>query len=351
MTQPITIAIDAMGGDDAPAMVVRGANLAARRRPDAAFVFYGDQAVVEPLLSRADALGERARLEHTDSVISGDDKPSNALRRGRKSSMGLAIQAVADGTANAVVSAGNTGALMAMSKFGLRMLPGIHRPAIAGVLPTRRGETVLLDLGANVECTADNLVDFAAMGAVFAQIVLGRVEPTVGILNIGNEDLKGHDEVREAAAILRRVESHFAFHGFVEGDDIANGTTDVVVTDGFTGNVALKTAEGISQLFADFLRRALGSSMAGRLGYAIARPAFKSLREKIDPRRHNGALFLGLNGTVVKSHGGTDALGFATALEVAVDLVNGAVNERILTELEQVHASVAPENQAAVGAG
>ncbi len=350
MTDQITIGVDAMGGDDAPAMVVRGANLAARRRPDATFIFYGDQAAVEPLLSRADALQDRARLEHTEITVSGDDRPSNALRRGRKSSMGLAIQAVADGEADAIVSAGNTGALMAMSKFALRTLPGIHRPAIAGVLPTRRGETVLLDLGANVECNADNLVDFAAMGAVFAQTVLARVEPTVGILNIGNEELKGHDEVREAAAILRRADSHFSFHGFVEGDDIAKGTTDVVVTDGFTGNVALKTVEGVSRLFADFLRRALGSSLSGRLGYAIARPAFKSLREKIDPRRHNGALFLGLNGTVVKSHGGTDALGFATALEVAIDMAAGSVNERILTELERVHASIAPQNEAAIGA-
>ena len=336
-----------MGGDDAPSMVIRGANLAAARRTGAHFTFFGDRQAIEPLLSRAKALAGRAEIVHSDSVISGDTKPSQALRRGRDSSMGLAIKAVADGKADAVVSAGNTGALMAMSKFGLRMLPGIRRPAIAGVLPTRRGEVVFLDLGANIECDSDNLVDFAAMGAVFAQTVLGRVEPTVGILNVGNEDLKGHDEVREAAAILRKVDSHFVFQGFVEGDDITSGTIDVVVTDGFTGNVALKTAEGVTKLYSNFLRRALSGSWRGRLGYALARPAFRALREKIDPRRHNGAMFLGLNGTVVKSHGGTDALGYATALEVAIDMVEGDVNQRITDELEQVHRSVVPDRDTA----
>jgi glycerol-3-phosphate acyltransferase PlsX len=336
-----------MGGDDAPSMVIRGANLAATRRSGSQFTFFGDRDAIKPLLDGAKALVDRSEIVHADSVISGDMKPSQALRRGRESSMGLAIKAVADGAADAVVSAGNTGALMAMSKFGLRMLPGIHRPAIAGVLPTRRGEVVFLDLGANIECNADNLVDFAAMGAVFAQTVLGRVEPTVGILNVGNEDLKGHDEVREAAAILREVDSHFVFQGFVEGDDITRGTTDVVVTDGFTGNVALKTAEGVTRLYADFLRRALSGSWRGRLGYGLARPAFRALREKIDPRRHNGAMFLGLNGTVVKSHGGTDSLGYATALEVAIDMVEGSVNQRITDELEQVHASTVSERKSA----
>jgi len=344
----ITLAVDAMGGDDAPGMVVRGANLAASRRAEVEFIFFGDRAAIEPLVARAGYLKGRARIEHTDTVVSNDDKPSQALRRGRGSSMRLAVDAVAAGKADAVVSAGNTGALMAMGKVALRTLPDIHRPAIAGILPTRRGELVFLDLGANVECSADNLVDFAAMGAVFAQTVLGRVEPTVGILNVGNEELKGHDEVREAAAILRRVDKHFVFHGFVEGDDIAAGTTDVVVTDGFTGNVALKTAEGVSKLFANFMRRALASSRRGRIGYVIARTAFRALREKMDPRRHNGAMFLGLNGTVVKSHGGTDALGYATALEVAVDMVAGAVNQRIGEELARLHAGMDRAPAAAV---
>lgn len=333
-----TIALDAMGGDDAPGMVVRGANLAARRRPDVAFVAFGDGARIEPLAKRYPALKDRLSVHHTDAMISGDAKPSLALRRGRDSSMRLAIDAVADGTVAAVVSAGNTGALMAMAKVVLRPLPGIDRPAIAGVMPNRIGESVFLDLGANVECDANNLVDFAAMGAVFAQTVLGRRSPSVGILNVGNEELKGRDDVREAAAVLRSADSHFVFHGFVEGDDLTRGTTDVVVTDGFTGNAALKTAEGVSRLYGEYLRRAMLGSWRGRLGYAIARNAFRALRERADPRRHNGAMFLGVNGTVVKSHGGTDALGFATAIEVAVDMVAGAVNQRIVDELAGVHA-------------
>ncbi len=334
----ITIALDAMGGDDAPEVVIRGAHLAARRRPEVAFVAFGDRGKVEPLVKRYAALRDRVSIRHTEEMISGDAKPSIALRRGRNSSMRLAIDAVADGSVDAVVSAGNTGALMAMAKVVLRMLPGIDRPAIAGVLPNLHSDSVFLDLGANVECDANNLVDFAAMGAVFAHAVLGRRAPTVGILNVGNEELKGRDEVREAAAILRGAETWFAFHGFVEGDDLTRGTTDVVVTDGFTGNAALKTAEGVSRLFGDYLRRALQASWRGRLGYAIARNAFRALRERIDPRRHNGAMFLGVNGTVVKSHGGTDALGFATAIEAAVDMVAGAVNQRIVDELARVRA-------------
>ena len=343
----VRIALDAMGGDDAPEMVVRGAHLAARRRPEVTFSAFGDRARIEPLAKRYPALRDRLSVHHTDGVISGDARPSVALRRGRDSSMRLAIDAVAEGAVDAVVSAGNTGALMAMAKVVLGALPGIDRPAIAGVIPNRVGESVFLDLGANVECDARNLVDFAAMGAVFAQTVLGRRRPTVGLLNIGNEELKGRDEVREAAAILRDAASHFVFHGFVEGDDLTRGTTDVIVTDGFTGNAALKTAEGVSRLFGEYLRRVLGASWRGRLGFAIARDAFRALRERTDPRRHNGAMFLGVNGTVVKSHGGADALGFATAVEVAVDMVSGAINSHIVDELAAVGGRPAVEAPAA----
>ena len=334
----VRIALDAMGGDDAPDIVVRGAHIAARRRPEVVFTAFGDSASIGPLAARYPALRDRLSIHHTDGAVSGDAKPSVALRRGRDSSMRLAIDAVAAGAVDAVVSAGNTGALMAMAKVVLRSLPGIDRPALAGVIPNSLSESVFLDLGANVECDAGNLVDFAAMGAVFAQTVLGRRRPSVGLLNIGNEELKGRDEVREAAAILRDATSHFAFHGFVEGDDLTRGTTDVIVTDGFTGNAALKTAEGVSRLFGDYLRRVLASSWRGRLGFAIARDSFRALRERTDPRRHNGAMFLGVNGAVVKSHGGTDALGFATAIEVAVDMVAGAVNRRIVDELAAVRA-------------
>ena len=334
----VTIALDAMGGDDAPEVVIRGANLAARRRPEAAFVAFGDRARVEPLVGRYSALKERLTVRHAETAVAGDEKPTVALRRGRDSSMRLAIDAVAAGEVDAVVSAGNTGALMAMAKVVLRMLPGIDRPAIAGVLPNRLGESVFLDLGANVECDAGNLVDFAAMGAAFARTVLGRRRPSVGLLNVGNEALKGRDREREAAAMLRGAADGFVFHGFVEGDDLTRGATDVVVTDGFTGNAALKTAEGVSRLYGEYLRRALRGSWRGRLGYAVARNAFRALRERTDPRRHNGAMFLGVNGAVVKSHGGADALGFATAIEVAVDMVAGGVNRRILEALSGVRA-------------
>jgi glycerol-3-phosphate acyltransferase PlsX len=352
-TKPITIAIDAMGGDNAPDATVRGVHLAARRRPETRFILFGDRAQVEPLLARyRRTLAERAVIEHTDDVVSAEEKPSIALRRGRASSMRLAIDAVADGRAEAVISSGNTGALMAMAKVALRTLPGIHRPAIAGVIPHRRGECVFLDLGANIECDAGNLVDFAIMGAVFARAVLGRVDPTVGLLNVGYEELKGHDEVRQAAAMLREAaDLPLVFHGFIEGDDLAQGTTDVVVTDGFTGNVALKTAEGVSRLYADFLKRALLGSWRGRLGYLIARSAFQALRHKTDPRRHNGAMFLGLNGTVVKSHGGTDALGFAAAVEVATDAVAEAINQRIIDEFARLRAAAEANQPAREAAG
>ncbi|HEX9647443.1 MAG TPA: phosphate acyltransferase PlsX [Alphaproteobacteria bacterium] len=353
MTKPITIAIDAMGGDNAPDAIIRGVHLAARRRLETRFIVVGDRARIEPLLRRyRRILGERATIEHTAEVVAAEDKPSVALRRGRKTSMRLAIDAVADGRAQAVISAGNTGALMAMAKVVLRTLPGIDRPAIAGVVPHRRGEGVFLDLGANIECDAGNLVDFAIMGAVFARAVLGRINPLVGILNVGNEELKGHDEVRQAAAVLREAKDlPLIFHGFVEGDDIAEGTTDVVVTDGFSGNVALKTAEGVSRMYADFVKRALLGSWRGRLGYLIARSAFRAVRQQTDPRHRNGAMFLGVNGTVVKSHGGTDALGFAAAVEVAADAVAEGINQRIIDELAHLHAAQGSGEPAREAAG
>ena len=250
--------------------------------------------------------------------------------------MGLAIDAVKDGRAAAAVSAGNTGALMALSKFVLKTLPGIERPAIASLMPTRRSAAVFLDLGANAECDAANLVQFAVMGEVFARAVLGIAKPTVGLLNVGTEEAKGHDTIREAAAALRAIDLPIEFRGFVEGTDVTSGKVDVVVTDGFTGNVALKVAEGTVTLYGQFLREAFKSSMLARLGYFLARPALRLARQRLDPRRYNGAMFLGLNGIVVKSHGGTDALGFANAIGVAVDLVQQGTNERITTELHRL---------------
>jgi glycerol-3-phosphate acyltransferase PlsX len=261
--------------------------------------------------------------------------------------MWQAIEAVKDGRAAVAVSAGNTGALMAMAKFVLKTLPGITRPAIASFFPTMRGETVMLDLGANVQCDADNLVQFAVMGNVFARTVLGVVSPTTGILNVGSEDLKGHEALREASALLREIRLPGSFHGFVEGDDIAKGTVDVVVTDGFTGNIALKTIEGTAKLYAEFLRATFSSSFLSKLGYLLARPALNALRLRTDPRRYNGAIFLGLNGIAVKSHGGTDALGFANAIGVAADMILHGAIARITEDFANISPAAEPGSQAA----
>jgi len=336
VSQRLTIALDAMGGDHAPEMVVAGADLARERFPDVHYVLYGDSARIEPLLAKHPALKGVATVVHTAEAVAGDAKPSVALRTGRQSSMRLAIDAVAAGNAAAVVSAGNTGALMAMAKFVLKTLPGIDRPAIASFFPTQRGESVMLDLGANTECTPDNLVQFALMGSVFARTVLGMAEPTVGLLNIGSEEVKGNETVRAAAARLREAPFPGRFYGFVEGTDIAAGTTDVIVTDGFTGNVALKTAEGTAKLYAEFLRRTFQSSLMAKLGYLLARSAFTKLKQRADPRRYNGAMFLGLRGVCVKSHGGTDAIGFANAIGVAVNLVAQGFNEKIKAEMHRL---------------
>jgi len=336
VSDTITIALDAMGGDRAPGIVLKGAEIALQRHPDVRYLLFGAQDEVRPILAKLPGLGEAVTLFHTNEVVADDAKPSLALRAGRPSSMKLAIDAVADGRADGVVSAGNTGALMAMAKSALKTLPGIDRPAIASFFPTQRGESVMLDLGANVECDAENLVQFALMGDVFARTVLGLVEPTVGLLNVGAEDLKGNDAVRAASARLRLAMTPSQFYGFIEGDDIAAGTVDVVVTDGFTGNIAVKTAEGTAKLFSEFLDAAFRHSLLARIGYLFARGALKKLRMRCDPRRYNGAMFLGLGGIAVKSHGSTDAFGFANAIGVAIDMkVNGFL-DKIRAELARL---------------
>ncbi|HXP31460.1 MAG TPA: phosphate acyltransferase PlsX [Stellaceae bacterium] len=345
MSERITIALDAMGGDRAPDMVIKGANIALQRFPQAEFLLFGAESRIDPLLAKLPRLKARATIRHTDEAIGGDAKPSAALRTGRRSSMRLAIDAVAAGEAHCIVSAGNTGALMAMAKFALRMLPGIDRPAMASFFPTRRGESVMLDLGANVECDAENLTQFALMGEVFARTVLGLLNPTVGLLNVGSEELKGNEAVRGAALRLRAPGSGIRFHGFVEGNDIAAGTVDVVVTDGFTGNVAVKTAEGTARLFSDFLRGAFRHSLTARVGYLFAQPALRKLRERLDPRRYNGAVLLGLDGICVKGHGGSDTLAFANAIGVAVDMeVNGFL-EQIRSGLARISMLPRPQDK------
>ena len=333
---PLTIALDAMGGDHAPQVVIAGADMAGQRFPELRFLLYGDEASLRELLRSRAQLAARCEIVHTPERVDAHARPSQALRQGRGTSMCLAIEAVRDGRASAAVSAGNTGALMALAKFVLKTLPGIDRPAIASLMPTRRSATVFLDLGANAECDADNLVQFAVMGEVYARAVLGVQKPTVGLLNIGTEEVKGHDTIREAAAALRTSHLPIEFRGFVEGTDLTSGKVDVVVTDGFTGNVALKVLEGTVGLYTQFLREAFRDSLLAKIGYALSRPALQTLRHRLDPRRYNGAMFLGLNGIVVKSHGGTDALGFANAIGVAVDLVEQGTNERITAELNRL---------------
>lgn len=321
MSGRLTIALDAMGGDNAPQVVIRGANIARQRFPQVDFLLFGQEDKIKPLLSSMSKLKDVSSIVHADDIVRADEKPSVALRSGRKSSMRLAINAVHEGKAHGVISAGNTGALMGMAKFVLKTLPGIDRPAICSLFPTLKGETVMLDLGANVHCDAGNLVDFAVMGTAFARIALGLQEPAYGLLNVGSEEIKGHEALHEASTILREGNVPGKFVGFIEGDDIAKGTVDVVVTDGFTGNIALKTTEGTAKMVNEYFRRSFKSSVLARFGYLLARPAMNKLRIRLDPRRYNGAIFLGLNGIAVKSHGGTDAMGFANAIGVAVDLL------------------------------
>jgi glycerol-3-phosphate acyltransferase PlsX len=312
-----------MGGDHGPSVVLPGAEIALIRHPDSEFIIFGDRAIVGPLLDGLPQLKARSRLVHTEVSIRMDDKPSQALRHGRgKSSMWLAIDAVKNGEADVMVSAGNTGALMAMARFNLKMIEGIERPAIAGLWPTLKGESVVLDVGASIGADSDHLINLAAMGSAMARVLFDIERPTVGLLNIGVEEVKGLEEVREAGRLLR--EGHFPYFdyaGFVEGDDIGNGTVDVVVTEGFAGNIALKTAEGTARQFAQYLRGAMNRTWAARIGYLLSRSAFRALRDKMDPRKSNGGVFLGLKGIVIKSHGGADAEGVAAAIDMGYDMV------------------------------
>jgi glycerol-3-phosphate acyltransferase PlsX len=323
MPQKVRIALDAMGGDHGPSVVVPGAALALAQHAEASFILFGDQARIDPLLAAHPELKAACRLVHTDVAVRMDDKPSQALRNGRwKSSMWLAIDAVKKGEADVAVSAGNTGALMAMAKFNLKTLPGIERPAIAALWPTLKGTSIVLDLGASIGADAESLVDMAVMGSAMARVLYQIDRPSVGLLNIGVEEVKGLEPVREAGRILRETPPpHIDYIGFVEGGDIGSGKANVVVTEGFAGNIALKTAEGTAHQFADYLKYAISQSIWSKIGYLLARPAFRMLRDKMDPRKSNGGVFLGLNGVVIKSHGGTDAEGFAAAIDMGYDMV------------------------------
>ncbi len=346
MTEPLVLSIDTMGGDTAPGMVIEGLDMAIDQLSDVRFLLFGDETQIEPLLDKFPRVRAAGTVRHTTDAVLDDDKVAQALRMRRESSMRKAINAVHDGEAAGVVSAGNTGALMAMAKFVLKTLPGIDRPAIAACFPTERGQTVMLDLGANIDCDAENLVQFAVMGEVYARNVLGLDNPTVGILNVGVEGLKGNDSVKRAAGILQQSDLPMQFAGFVEGTDIGAGTVDVVVTDGFTGNIALKTAEGTVKFFGAALKQAMTSSLTAKLGALLTKPALNELKTRMDPRRYNGAMFLGLNGICIKSHGGTDAFGFAHAVHVAADLITNSINESIKEDYARI--SLSGEMEAAV---
>ena len=332
------IAVDAMGGDDGLAVMLAGVALARHQYEGMRFLLVGDETAIREGLKAHPNLSQNSEIVHAPEVVGSSEKPTQAIRRAKKTSMGIAIDLVKQGRAAAAVSSGNTGALMAMAKLSLRMLPGIDRPALAARLPTL-GDTdmVMLDLGANTECDARNLVQFAIMGAAYARTALDIPHPRVALLNIGSEDMKGTDEIRNAAAQLRATPAvDMQFNGFIEGDRLSRGEVDVVVCDGFSGNIALKTAEGTARFVADLLKRAFRSSVRSKLGFLISRPATELLRDHLDPNNHNGAVFLGLNGIVVKSHGGATDRGVATAIGNAAKMVRNDLIRRIADDLGSV---------------
>lgn len=334
------IAIDAMGGDEGVPVMIAGAALARHRHESFNFLLVGDEARIKAALDQHPNLRAASEILHTDDVVTADDKVSAALRKAKTSSMGMAINAVKNGDASAAVSAGNTGALMATAKLALRTMPGIDRPALSALLPTLEDtDVVMLDLGANTECEAKNLVQFAIMGAAYSRIIFGFDRPRVRLLNIGTEEMKGTDQLRDAALHLRNATGlHMDFQGFVEADKINRGECDVVVCDGFTGNIALKSIEGTARFVTDLLRRAFTSSVRSKFGFLVSRPATELLRHHLDPNNHNGAVFMGLNGVVVKSHGSANVKGVANAVEVAARLVEEDITARITQDLARVQA-------------
>ena len=332
MDQSLTVSIDAMGVDAGPGIVVDALIRSSQRHPGVRFLLHGDEAQLKPLLEKRGKLSQIIEIRHSSERVRMEEKPSIALRRGRNTSMWRAIECVAKKEAEVAISAGNTGALMAMSMYQLGVIEGIERPAIAALWPTKKAQSIVLDVGANIGTSAEQLVDFAIMGAAFARSIFNLERPSIGILNVGSEEVKGNDAVRGAAHILRNANLPIEYAGFVEGDDISEGEVDVIVTDGFTGNIALKTAEGTAKLVIEFLRAALTRSFFGKLGAFIASGALNSLKRKLDPRASNGGIFLGLNGVVVKSHGGTDALGFASALDMAIGMAKSGVIPRIAAD-------------------
>lgn len=343
MTDSSSIAVDAMGGDKGLAVMLAGVARARHRFPEMRFLLVGDEAAIRDGLRAHPNLTANSEIVHAPEVVGPSEKAGVALRRAKKTSMGIAIDMVKQGRAGAAVSSGNTGALMAMAKLSLRTLPGIDRPALAAMLPTLgENDVVVLDLGANTECDARNLMQFAVMGAAYARTNMDLASPRVALLNIGSEDQKGTDEIRDAAAALRAAPHlPLTFTGFIEGDRLSRGEVDVIVCDGFSGNIALKTAEGTARFVADLLKRAFSSSIRSKIGFLISKPATELLRHHLDPNIHNGAVFLGLNGIVVKSHGGATELGVATAIAAAAKMVRDDLTRRISEDLGNFEAKAA----------
>ncbi len=331
MTDTIRVSVDAMGGDNGPRIALHGARLALRERKNISFIFHGRQTELEPLLAEYPDLKPVSTVRHSEVVIAMDEKPSQALRKGRgTSSMWAALQSVKDGEADVAISGGNTGALMAMATFCLRPIEGISRPAIAAIWPTMRTDIIVLDVGATVGGDAKQLVDFSILGAALARALFDQASPTVGLLNVGTEEVKGLDSVKEAARILASAkEAGFTYHGFVEGDDLGKGTVDVIVTEGFTGNIALKTAEGTARQVGSYVRNALSANLLSKIGALFATQALKALRRKMDPRMLNGGVFLGLNGIVIKSHGSTDEVGYNSAIGLAYEMARSRLTDKI----------------------
>ena len=329
----IVLAIDIMGGDFGPKTTLEGVAIASEAYPNVKFILFGDKKKSENELKKVVGL-KNYEFVHTSESIRSTDQPVNALRKLKKSSMRLGINSVKLKECDGLVSAGNTGALMAISKFVLKTIKAIDRPAIAALMPTMKGQTVILDLGANVECSSENLVQFAIMGDMFSKSVLGITRPKLGLLNVGSEQIKGNTVVKKTFDDLKKMNSKINFFGFVEGNDINKGIVDVIVTDGFSGNIALKTAEGVAELIFTFLKNAYASSLISKVGYLLSKPAINRFKTRIDPRKYNGAVLLGLNGIVVKSHGGTDAFGFSNAIGVAVSLIENSYIEEIKKKIE-----------------
>lgn len=334
MNAPLRISLDAMGGDAGPEMVIPGANRSLTHHPDSVFLLFGDEARLSPILDQYPQLKKASTIIHTDISVEMGEKPSQALRRGRRSSsMWMAIEAVKKGEADVCISAGNTGALMAMAKLCLRTVADVDRPAIAALWPTVRRDSIVLDVGANVGADAEQLVDYSLMGSAMASALFAKERPIVGLLNVGVEEIKGLDEIKKAAAILRENTLPFEYHGFVEGDDLGKGLVDVIVTEGFTGNIALKTAEGTAKQIGTYLKDAMKRTFFTKIGALIASGGFEALKRKMDPRGMNGGVFLGLNGLVIKSHGGTDAKGFASAIDLGYDMASNNLVERLSKDI------------------